>query len=330
MDVVERYLLNVRKYLPTGRADDLVAELGENIRAEVEDREERAGRPLLEEERVGLLRPHGHPFVVAGQYRADGRRLVLGREVIGPALYPYFRLSLIAAGAVTALVLAYGATASMFGLVRPVPWFRTAVFWLSLQLGIATAVFAALEIWFRRTAQTWDPRRLPLPRRRATPGSLRIQAAIHLLAVGTFLWIWRAVPDPLTLLGPGFADLRSGPAWRLLYLGVLASTVLSLLTPALTLVRPGLRRFRWVVSLFSTGAFIAFALASLWNGAWVLPADPRSGIDAVDLAVGINAGFKFGLGLAVVVTGFGSVVDVAIGLWRELRRAPGEAGLRPG
>jgi hypothetical protein len=78
------------------------------------------------------------------------------------------------------------------------------------------------------------------------------------------------------------------------------------LTPALTLVRPGLHRVRWLVSLFSGGAFITFALASLWNGAWVLPADPRSGIEAVDLAVGINAGS-------------GSVVEVAIGLWRELR-----------
>jgi hypothetical protein len=132
--------------------------------------------------------------------------------------------------------------------------------------------------------------------------------------------VWRGVPDPLPLLGPGLAELRSGPAWRLLYLGVLASTVLSLLTPALTLVRPGLRRFRWLVSLFSGGAFIAFALASLWNGAWVLPADPRSGIEAVDLAIRINAGFKFGLGLTVMVTGFASVVAVAIGLWRELRR----------
>jgi hypothetical protein len=320
MDLVERYLLNVRRYLPTGSADDLVTELGANIRAEVEDREERAGRPLTEEEQVGLLRAHGHPFVVAGQYRADGRRLVLGSEVIGPALFPYFRLSLIAAGAVTALVLAYGASASMVGLVRPVPWFRTTVFWLALQLGIATAVFAALEIWFRRTAQTWDPRRLPMPRRPATPGFLRIQAAIQLLVVGIFLWIWRAVPDPLPLLGPGLAELRSGPAWRLLYLGVLASTVLSLLTPALTLVRTGLRRFRWLVTLFSGGAFIAFALASLWNGAWVLPADPRSGIEAVDLAVWINSGFRLGLGLTVVVTGFGSVVEVAIGLWRELRR----------
>ncbi len=330
MDLVERYLLNVRTYLPSGRADDLVAELGENIRAEVEDREERAGRPLTEDERVAVLRAHGRPLLVAGHYRSDGRRLVLGREVIGPALFPFFRFSLIAAGAVTGLVIAYGAAASMIGLWRPVPWFRTAVFYLSLQFGIATAIFAGLEIWFRRTAQTWDPRRLPVPRKPATPGSLRVQAAIQLVAIGIVLWIWAAVPDPLALLGPRLADLRPGPAWRFLYLGVWASTVLSLLTPALTLVRPGLHRFRWLVSLFSGGAFIAFALASLWNGAWVLPADPRSGIEVVDLAVGINAGFKLGLGLTVVVTGFGSVVDVAIGLWRELRRPQGEPGINPG
>ena len=323
MDVVERYLLNVRAYLPTGREDDLVAELGENIRAEVEDREERAGRPLAEEERVGILRAHGHPFLVAGRYRSDGRRLVLGREVIGPALFPFFRLALIAAGAVTGLVLAFGATASMFGLVRPVPWFRTAVFYLSLQVGIATAVFAALELWFRRTAQTWNPGRLPVPRRPASPGSLRIQALVQILATGVFLWIWVAFPDPLALVAPALADLRPGPAWRLVHLGVLASTVLSLVTPALTVFRPGLRRYRWLVSLFSAGAFIAFAAASLWSGAWVLPADLRPELEATELAVGINAGITFGLGLAVVVTAMATVVEVAVGLWRELRRPPG-------
>jgi hypothetical protein len=320
MNVVDRYLLNVRAYLPTGREDDLVAELRENIRAEVEDREERAGRPLTEEETFGLLRAHGHPLLVAGQYRADGRRLVLGREVIGPALFPFFRISLIAAATVTALVLAFGAAASMFGLVRPVGWFRTAVFYLSLQFAIATAVFAGLEAWFRRTGRTWDPRRLPVPRQPATPGSLRIRALLQILATGVFLRIWLAFPDPLALLAPALADLRAGPAWRILYLGVMASTALSLVTPALTLVQPGWRRFRWLVSLFSAGAFITLAAASLWSGAWVLPADPRPEIEATKLAVGINAGITFGLGLAVVVTAMATVVEVAVGLWKELRR----------
>jgi hypothetical protein len=36
--------------------------------------------------------------------------------------------------------------------------------------------------------------------------------------------------------------------------------------------------------------------------------------------VGINAGITFGLGLAVVVTAMATVVEVAVGLWKELRR----------
>jgi hypothetical protein len=322
VDVVERYLLTLRTYLPAGREDDLVAELRENIRAEVEDREERLGRPLTEEERVGLLRSHGHPFLVAGRYRSDGRRLVLGREVIGPALFPFFRISLLAVAAVTGLVLAFGAVASMAGIGRPIPYFRTTVFYLSLQVGIATLAFAAMEVWFRRTAQTWDPRRLPTPRASATPISLRIQALLQLVGTGIFLWIWIAVPDPLPFLGPALADLRAGPAWRLLYLGLLASTLLGLITPALTVLHPAWRRFRWVVTLFSSGAFIAFAGASLWNGAWVLPASARPDIDAVDLARGINSGFIFGLGLAVFVTGLATVFEVVRGAWREYRATP--------
>jgi hypothetical protein len=39
MDVVDRYLQNVRSYLPGKAQDDFVAELRENIRSQVEDRE---------------------------------------------------------------------------------------------------------------------------------------------------------------------------------------------------------------------------------------------------------------------------------------------------
>jgi hypothetical protein len=95
-----------------------------------------------------------------------------------------------------------------------------------------------------------------------------------------------------------------------------------LVGPALTVVRPEWRRFRWLVSLFSSGAFIAFAALSLWSGAWVLPADPRPEIEVTELVVGINAGITLGLGLAVVVTGIVTVVEVVRGAWLEFRRRP--------
>ena len=323
MDVVERYLENVRTYLPGGREDDLVAELRENIRAQVEDREERLGRPLTEEERIGVLRAHGHPLMVAGRYRSDGRRLVLGTEVIGPALFPFFRIAVLAVAAITALVLAFGGASSLVFGARPFPFFRTVVLMLSVQLCVATAVFAAMEAWFRRTAQTWDPRRLPLRTRRSrTPGSLRLEAALQIFFTVVFLWIWLSYPDPLVFLGRRLEFLRPGPAWRPLYLGVLVSTYVALATPVLTLLQPEWRKYRWIVSLFSSGVFIALAGVSLWNGAWVVPASSQSAQEVVDLAVRINTGIIFGLGITVFFTAIGTVFEVVRGAWRELRQAP--------
>lgn len=322
MDVVDRYLLNVRAYLPRSRADDDVAELRENIRAQLEDREERLGRPLSDDERIAVLRAHGHPILVAGRYRSDGRRLVLGREVIGPALFPFFRITLLGIGAVTTVVLASGAVAAMLGVGDSFPFFRTAVFYLSLQAGISIAVFAGLEAWFRRTARTWDPRELPASERRPpTDGALRFQAAIQVVATLAALWLWTTIASSGGLRGAGLADLRTGPGWRPFYLGVFVSTLLSLGTPVLTLLQPEWRRYRWVVSLFSSGAFIAFAAASLWTSAWVVPASFPPEPAAARAAQGINTWVAVGLGLSVVLAALVTVIEVIRGAWRELRRA---------
>ncbi len=324
MDVVDRYLQNVRSYLPGKAQDDFVAELGENIRSQVEDREEQLGRPLTEDERVAILRAHGHPFLVAGAYRSDGRRLVLGREVIGPALFPFYRLALIAVGTMTLLVLAFGSAANVVGGRAPIPALRTAFFQLSLLVTIATVVFAALDAHFRRTAQTWDPRRLPSRvRSPVSPTTRRVQAAIQVAATLAFLWFW-VVPVPV-----GFAryaaahDMQLGPAWGLLHLGLTISTVLSLVTPALTAFQPDWHRFRWLVSLFSTGAFIAFATAALWSRDWLLPLaglDPLEAREVARLCLGIGRGIGFGLGLGVVVTALSTVYEVVRGAWKEYRR----------
>ncbi len=330
MDVVDRYLQSLRSYLPGKARDDYVAELRENIQSQVEDREERLGRPLTEEERVAILRAHGHPFLVAGAYRSDGRRLVLGREVIGPALFPFYRLALIAAGTMTVLVVAFGSVANMVGDRSPFPALRTAFFQLSLLVTVATVVFAALDAHFRRTAQTWDPRRLHASARSSTtPTSRRVQAALQIVFTLAFLWFW-VVPAPL-----GFAryaaahDMQLGQAWGLLHLGLTASTVLSLATPALVMFRPAWHRFRWLVSLFSSGAFIAFAAAALWGRDWLLPAAGLDALEAMDVAsacLHINRGIGFALALSVVIAALITVFEVVQGAWNEYRRS----GTAPG
>lgn len=323
MDVVDRYLQNVRAYLPGGAREDFVAELRENIRSQVEDREAQLGRPLTEEERVAILRAHGHPLLVAGAYRSDGRRLVLGRQVIGPDLFPFYGLALLGVAAITALVLVFSGAATIVEGAPQISFFRTAVANLAVLAGIATLVFALLDAHFRRTAQTWDPRKLPASNRvPATPTRRRIGAAVQIVATLAFLWIWVAVNEGASARGTPVEGVRLGPGWRLLYVGLVVSSVISLVTPLLTLLRPDWHRFRWLVSLFSNGAFIAFASVSMWKRDWVVPATILDALRRGDVCDGINRGFAFGIGVTIVVVAMSTVFEVARGAWKELRQTP--------
>src|SRR5580658_570695 len=83
-ELVDRYLQAVRFWLPKSlRHDDLVAELGEDLRSQIEDKETELGRPLDEAEVSEILKRCGAPMVVAGSLRPE-------QHLIGPALFPIY------------------------------------------------------------------------------------------------------------------------------------------------------------------------------------------------------------------------------------------------
>lgn len=82
MDLVNRYLEAVRFWLPKGQQDDIVAELGEDLRSQMEERETASGHPLDEDGIAAILRERGHPMKVACQYRSA--RPLIGPEWIRP------------------------------------------------------------------------------------------------------------------------------------------------------------------------------------------------------------------------------------------------------
>ena len=83
MELIDRYLNAVRFWLPRAQEDDIIAELGEDLRSQVEEREAALGRALSEDELAGILKKRGHPMSVASQYLPQ-------RYLIGPALYPAY------------------------------------------------------------------------------------------------------------------------------------------------------------------------------------------------------------------------------------------------
>src|SRR5215469_14102656 len=68
MELLERYLQAVGKHLPAQNRADTLAELRANLLAEIEEREESAGRPLTDAEAASVLEAHGMPVIVASRY----------------------------------------------------------------------------------------------------------------------------------------------------------------------------------------------------------------------------------------------------------------------
>src|ERR1700735_1733035 len=87
-ELIERYLQAVRFWVPKNhRQEDLLAELGEDLRSQIEDKETELGHSLDKAEVAEILKRCGSPMMVAG-------RLGPQRHLIGPALFPIYEFVL--------------------------------------------------------------------------------------------------------------------------------------------------------------------------------------------------------------------------------------------
>jgi hypothetical protein len=150
--LVERYLRAVRQYLPRGQREDIIKELSEHFLEQIEERQTELGRPVTVAEVEAILKQHGHPLIVAGRYLGDSRSLALGRQLIGPALFPFYLKALIW---VFVLTVAAGAAV----LVKWPQVLSSVLVHVVLNLvagfGVVTLVFALIEIYHRKAFDNW-------------------------------------------------------------------------------------------------------------------------------------------------------------------------------
>ena len=83
MALLERYLQSVRFWLPKAQRQDILEELGDDLRAQIDDRESSLGRRLGDTDVEAILARCGHPRRVAERYLTQ-------RYLIGPALLPVY------------------------------------------------------------------------------------------------------------------------------------------------------------------------------------------------------------------------------------------------
>jgi hypothetical protein len=266
MELVDRYLQSVRFWLPRGQKQDIIAELSEDIRSQVEEREAGIGRPLAEAELEGLLRERGRPLLVANSYLPR-------QHLIGPVWFPVytFVLKIVAAcyllpSLVVRVFLvvfdpssryAHAGNAGM-GLLSA--W---SDFWLAafLAFGGVTVVFAVLERAESKSGflQKWDPRKLPPVRdlNRIPRSSSVIDLVANLAFAG---WWMATMRSPVVLDRPGL-HVTLAPVWPYFFWGLLLLAGAHAAVAATNLVRPYWTRpkagMRLVTNLAGSALFCA-------------------------------------------------------------------------
>jgi hypothetical protein len=255
MELMDRYLQAIRFWLPKAQRDDIIAEISEDFRSQIEDKEAELGRELNDGELEAILKQRGRPILVAQRYMPQ-------QYLIGPVLFPIYQFVL------KLVVLCYLAPWSLvwIGLMIFNPAYQSehggwsllgalARFWSSfwvtamIAVGVVTLVFAILERTQAadKLAQNWAPDKLPPVR---DPNRIRRFDSIIEIVVGIIVLVWwmSALGFQIVFEFSG-TRITLAPEWRLFLGGFLVLSVVNLLVSGTNLFRPCWTRPRACIRL---------------------------------------------------------------------------------
>lgn len=265
MEMLDRYLAEVQRNLPRDHEPDIIDEIGDSIRSQIEDRETSLGRPLTLDEEADVLRAYGNPKLVAWRYAKQ-------QYLIGPQLLPFYwyalRLVLIV---VLGLEVVAGAIAGIvMGSVGPFFAGLDAAWHSVIYIfGIITIIFAVIERAGSRAVleklDRWDPRKLPAPD--TMPRVSRGKTAIEFIANTSMLIVtieaWRgslqAFIAPFMLTG----------AWRVLYVALIIACSMVALAAVAVYIRPMLGKVQLVARVLASGVTLSGVGLALRSGTLV-------------------------------------------------------------
>jgi hypothetical protein len=278
MDLLERYLQAVRKYLPwnfsRSRQDDILAELRANLESQLDERQADLGRPLTEGETIDWLKQLGAPIQMAARYQPV-------HYLIGPPLFPIYLYVLRLAAfwavviycIVSAVLLWVGKpdAASIAESILRVPGVLfTVAAWVTLIFVVLERVFAhnphlcLPEISF---SAEWSPSKLPpldpAPTRGKKPRNFAQATAEVIFGYLFLIWLSLMPKYPILVFGPGAYLLHNSPfaltpVWWTFYWVALAANYGQVVWNTIDLVRGTWRKRQPMKLLF----FTAFGLVA--------------------------------------------------------------------
>jgi hypothetical protein len=240
MDLLNRYLQAVKFWLPRAQQDDIIAELRDDIRSEIEERESALGRSLHDSELEDLLKQRGRPLLVAEKYLPQ-------RSLIGPALFPayWFVLKLVLFCYLIPWVLVWIAMVLFNANYRAqhlgpgvagdiyVLWLNALVPFITVTIAFAVLEHAKNKDWL---INDWSPRKLPPVRN--VDGIPRSSSAFEAIAGVIFGIWWLKTLWTLNVLNAGGFQITLDPAWHKFFWAFLPLAIVNIALSATNLVRP--------------------------------------------------------------------------------------------
>jgi hypothetical protein len=287
VELVARYLKIVGGYLPATQKDDIIKELSENIRSEVEDEEAELGRPLSEAEQEAVLKQHGHPLLVAGRYRQDHRSLAFGRQWIGPVLFPFY-IKVLSFNLGLSFAIVFIVFVALFASGQSIS-FSDVVFAFSLQLiiqfAIVTLVFALLDKHLTKFPDRWDPRKaqeLKYPKfleasaSKNVGGIPRLESISQMIASAVFLvWLRAAQKSPFLIFSSAVGIFQLAPVWHQVYAPTVLIIVMAMVQGGVNLLRPDWVRLGTAARLAMSAITLGVVYFLVRAGEWVVLASPN-------------------------------------------------------
>lgn len=259
MNLVSRYVANVRRYLPPGMRDDVGQELQSLLEDRIDAEAERLGRALSDAEIAALLREYGHPHRVAASYLPTP----------GLARSGAFALYKRTLGRIVAIWLLVTIAISLYeiysngssALIAMVGFWHGVYDVLCLLLITVTLAFYFMGDALDRSGRgwRWDPTRLPQSEATWLPVSLPRVIIAALLAV-SFLAVILAAPFPYesaeatVAVGEGVRPLL--PVLHGLALSALVLAIANLLQRHATRVK----LYAWSATAIAIAALVAWII----------------------------------------------------------------------
>ncbi len=308
MDLLERYLQEVGKFLPQQRRADILRELGENLREEMENFSESLGRPLNDSEQADILKRHGHPLKVAARYGTIS-------PLIGAEIAPFYWFTLSKTGLIVAAILAFSRAVTWInssGQPFHFAWEVLSFFHaLLVYWAIVTLCFAVAEWWRRREPEQfvthWDPRKLPVLSRDGYDLSAHPRIDLP-LSVLLLVWLLAFPHFPVLILGPGvrFLDsfaLHPAPVLYLFYWLIVALNCMQIVFKIIALRGLSTRvrqTMKLVEQAFSLGALLVLLRSSEYLVVDQSAASFKQSLNVVDVNHGIHTALEVVAVIAVI------------------------------